>query len=364
MNNNASSKLSPIQIFTLCAASSALGTLCFAPFLKTGIDVSWAVAIVIATAFAAVTAVIYTKALGSPKSRISDTLGKDCVSRFIFRLVLFALALLFIAESALTAYITTDATEMYLLEETPNEVLLLVLLATVCTVFDAGRQYLARCCVILLLLTAIPLIIFVALSLFNIDFGELTALTQPNAASVIRQLPAAVLSCSGGAAAVILISGAQSNKTASSAVLGFSASGIVSLLLLICSVGVFNAKGIGIFKYPYIEMARSVSIGTITLTERFDTILLCVMLIAVIMQLSVFCYCASFCLSRAFGLHSHRCWSYLILPIVFSAAYYADIEIFFGFLSQTAFYAATAITLAAPVVVFALNIGKRRSKNA
>lgn len=362
--NTTSQKLSPLQIFTLCAASSALGTLFFPSLLGINSDASWGVAIVIAALFTAFTASLYLNAMrkNAPNScNFSSDSRLYCAFK---RLILFAAGLFFIAEAALTAFITADATEMYLLEETPNEVLLLALLAAACIVFDAGRQYLARCCVILLLLTVIPLAILISLSLFNIDFGELNALIQPDAASVIHLLPSAILSCSGGAAVIIFANQTADRKDVSAANYGFAASAAVSLLLFASSTGIFTTDGIDVFKYPYVEMARSVSIGTISLTERFDTILLSVMIIAAIMQLAVFCYCASFCFSRAAGLRSHRCFSFLILPVVFSAAYYADIKFIFTLLFKISFWGILIILPAAAIFYLALSFGKRRVKNA
>ena len=275
------------------------------------------------------------------------------------------LGILFIAEAALTAFVTADAVEMYLLEETPNEVVLLALLITACVVFDAGKQYLARCCVILLLISVIPLTILITLSLFNSDPGELSALLQPDAAAVIRQLPAAFLSCSGGGAFVIFASGVQDKKNLTSAVYGFIASAAASLLLFACSVGIFTADGAELFKFPYIEMARSVSVGTIALTERFDIILLSVMIIAVIMQLAVFAYCAAFCFGRSAGFRSHRCFTFLLIPVIFAAAYYSDNEALFNLLAQISFRGAAALMLGiVPFLLILPGLRKRRATNA
>lgn len=362
--NSKSTNLSPLQIFTLCAASSSLGTLCLPPLFGITTDESWAAALIIAALFTSAAIALYLKISQNSGNSHRGILPKFILPSAFRRVFIFLAGLFFTANAAFIAYITADATEMYLLEETPNEVLLLALIATACIMFDAGRQYLARCCVILLLLTSVPLALFVLLSLFNIDFGELKALIHPDFTSIFRQLPAAFISCSGGAAVVILSNNPTNRRGIFSSIYGIAASASVSLLLLACSTGIFTTDGIGIFKYPYIEMARSVSIGTIALTERFDTILLAVMIIAVTMQLAVLCYCASLCFSYASGLHSHRCFSFLILPVVFAAAYYADTEAVFFLLAKIAVWGTLIILPAAVILPSALKIPEKRSENA
>ncbi len=322
--NNQSVGLSSFQIFVMCAVSSALGTLCLAPLLGSGADGSWIYAVLIASAFAAIIAGIYLRTMRRYSFGCFGDFLSCCLPRGISAVLLFLFGLFFLSQSALSAYFASESVRMYLLERTPSGVILLALLITSSIISDYGTRYLARCCELLILLLIIPLALLLILCISNVDFSEAAVAFQPDLRGIIKMLPAALLSCGGGAAFVVLLPNKAENGQFRYAAAGFAASALISALLYACSAGVFTTDGTARLELPFIEMARSVSIGSISFTERFDTVFITIMLTASILQLALFCGCASQCISSAVGLCSHRCITYLALPAVFILAYYAE----------------------------------------
>ncbi len=325
---------SPFQIFSLCAVSTGIGTLCFAPFYYTdgGADAAWPYAVLIAAALASLMTALYIHTSGN--------LGRDSFSEILSRLLtpvfsrilLFAAGIFFAVQSAFTAFAAADAAGMYLLERTPRGIILLAVIFTACIVHDSGLKYTSRCCELLLMIVALPLAALLLLCLLNVDLSEAAVIFQPDISALIRMIPPAVISCSG-ASAVIFAAGHKSAGSKSAA-LGFFCSAAISVILFICSAGIFTADGTAVQKFPFIEMARSVSIGAISLTERFDAIFISIMLIAAIAQLALLGGCASHCLSSVFSLNSQKCFTWLLLPVIFAIAYYAEYQAFRGLLCQ------------------------------
>jgi len=336
-----SASFSPFQIFTLCTVSSGLGTLCFAPFFSAGADAAWPCAVLITAIVSSAAVSIYMVCLKRSGCRSFDSALAYTLNPIASKIILFAFGLFFIAQSALAAYIIADATGMYLLEHTPRAVILLAVVITSCVVHSAGLKYTSRCCELLLMIIIIPLAVLLLLCLFNIDASEALVAVQPASSAVFRQLPAALLSCSGPA--FIVFAAMQRHRCTAGAVSGYFCSAAVSIVLFICAAGIFTVNGTAVQNFPFIEMARSVSIGSISLTERFDTIFISVMFIAAIAQLSLLGSCSAHCLSNACGLRCQECFTWILFPVVFAAAYYAEYQNMRNFLMQTVFQGIIAV---------------------
>lgn len=320
-------------MFTLSAISCALGTLCLSPFCASGsADASWPCAVLLAAGLTAAVVLVYMYMASHLGADSFEQTLSQCFCPFLSRITLVVIGALLTAQTALTAYITTDAIGMYLLEHTPRGAILLAVLFTACVVQDSGLKYALRCCELLLMLISVPLVILLVICLLNTDVGEIAVLLQPKLSSVISQLPAALVSCGGGAA--VTFAACRSSRNACGAVCGFGCSAAVSVLLFICTAGVFTADGAALLKFPYIEMARSVSIGSISLTERFDAVFICIMFTAAIAQAALLGGCASRCFSSAFELRREQSFVWLLLPIIFVLAYYSEYRSFCGALVQ------------------------------
>ena len=351
---------SPFQIFTLCAVSSGLGTLCFAPFYRTGAgaDAAWPYAVLFAAIFASVMTAVYMHSVRHLGADSFEEMLNQCLHPAVSRVLLFACGIFFAVQSALTAYLAADAVGMYLLESTPRGAILLAIIFTACTVHDSGLKYTSRCCELLLMITVIPLAVLLLLCLLNVDISEAAVIIQPDLSAVLSQLPAALLSC-GGAAAVVFAAG-HTAKGGGCASLGYACSAAVSVILFICAAGIFTSEGVAVQKFPFIEMARSVSIGSISLTERFDAVFICAMLLAAVSQMSLLGGCASHCLTSAVGLRSQKCFTWLLLPVIFAVAYYAEYRQFCHIITQIVLRGTVIILLIIiPVVCIAGRIMRK-----
>ena len=344
-NDKASSSF---QTFVLCAVSSGLGTLCLAPLFGYGADGSWAYAVLLSALFASLMTAVHSRTMHGRQADSLRAILRLILPGYVTAALLLASGLFFIAEAGVCACSAERAISTYLLKETPTGAILLALAFTAALIAEPGLRFLSRCCEMLILLLALPLVLLLVLCLANIDLREALVSFQPDIRGVIRLMPAALLSCGGGAAAAVFVTGRTGGNAAASSA-GYLSSAVISVLLYSCAAGVFTTDGTARLEFPFIEAARSVSIGSISLTERFDTVFITIMLTAVILQLALFIRCAASCFDNTFGLRGGT--TFLVLPAVMAAAGFAGYGNVLEILLNVSLRGLIALTAAIPIVL-------------
>ncbi|MBQ4312713.1 MAG: GerAB/ArcD/ProY family transporter, partial [Clostridia bacterium] len=218
---------------------------------------------------------------------------------------------------------------------------------------------------LIFLLLLIPITILFVAGFAMLDYGELRPLLTPDISAIGSQMRAALFSASGIECIFFFLGRRKVRGNTDRAInLAIIATVVLSAVIYIIAVGTLTIDGVSRFTFPLIEMSRIINIGGIALTERFDMLLIVIRIVCVIVQTAIFNYCAALAFSAAFGLDSHRCFIYLLVPVEVVISYLAQLGQFGGLLADVCFYGFVLLTLLfLPILlIIALVRGKKNRR--
>lgn len=256
------------------------------------------------------------------KSKAFPNMLEENLGLILSRIVLVAASVYFIAEICTVTIRQTQMTGLFLLEKTPPQVIAAVLLLTGAFIMYSGIRQISRTAELLFFLIMIPLFIILLLALFCIDYGELRLLIKPVPITSGNQLREALLPLGGIAAMAYFVGYYDKSKRIKGLAGGTLILSIFALAVLLCCVGVFSLGGTAHLSFPLAELSRIVSLGSLAVTERFDILYMIIYTSATILSVGILYYCSCISLCGVFGISSHKCFIFILLPIIFLISYY------------------------------------------
>ncbi len=239
----------------------------------------------------------------------------------ISRIILAVVAVYFIAEICGITVRQTQMTGLFLLEKTPPQVIVAVTLTTSAFIIYSGIRQISRTAELLFFFVSIPLLFILIMALICLDYEELIPLFNPDNFS-LTQAANSMLPFSGVAAVAYFVGYYDKKKNIRGLMGGVSVLSILAVIVLICCVGIFSIGGTKHLTFPLAELSRVVSPGNMALTERFDILYMIIYTTATILSVGILYYCLCISLCGVFGLKSHRCFIFILLPIIFLLSYY------------------------------------------
>lgn len=243
------------------------------------------------------------------------------------RIILSAAALYFIAEICGITVRQTQMTGLFLLEKTPPQVIAAITLVTSSFIIYSGIRQISRTAELLFFFIMLPLTFILILALLGMDYGELLPALSPARVNA-EQVTSSLLPL-GGITAVVYFAGYyDKGKSARSLIGGAGILIVFAMIVLICCVGIFSVGGTKHLAFPLAELSRVASLGNIALTERFDILYMIIYTAATILTSGILYYCCCISLCGVFSVKSHKCFIFILLPIIFLLSYYGlnDIE--------------------------------------
>lgn len=237
------------------------------------------------------------------------------------RIILAAAAIYFVAEICGITARQTQMTGLFLLEKTPSQVIVAVMLTTSAFIIYSGIRQISRTAELLFFFIMLPLTFILIMALFCLDYGELLPLLKPTRVSA-AQAAGSMLPFVGVAAMAYFAGYYDKKKSIRGLSAGVSLLAIYAVVVLICCVGIFSIGGTRHLAFPLAELSRVVSPGNMALTERFDILYMIIYTAATILASGILYYCCCISLCGVFGLKSHRCFIFILLPIIFLLSYY------------------------------------------
>lgn len=246
---------------------------------------------------------------------------RENLGSFLSRIILAAAAVYFADEICCIAVKQTQMTGLFLLEKTPPQIILAVMLITGSFIIYSGIRQISRTAELLFFVIMLPLTFILILALCNLDYGELIPLFKPGKISA-SQITNSILPFSGIAAIAYFAGYYDKSKITKSLVCGVSVLSIYSVIILMSCVGVFSVDGTKHLSFPLAELSRIVSFGNISVTERYDILYMIIYTAAAILTVGILTYCCCISLCGLFGVKSHKCFIFILLPIIFILSYY------------------------------------------
>lgn len=237
------------------------------------------------------------------------------------RIILAAAAVYFIAEICGITVRQTQMTGLFLLEKTPPQVIAAVTLATSAFIIYSGIRQISRTAELLFFFIMLPLTFILIMALLGMDYGELIPMLSPTSVNA-EQITSSLLPLGGITAAAYFAGYYDKGKNARSLVSGAGILGIFAIVVLISCVGIFSVGGTKHLAFPLAELSRVAGLGNIALTERFDILYMIIYTASTILSSGILYYCCCISLCGVFGIKSHKCFIFILLPIIFLLSYY------------------------------------------
>lgn len=279
-----------------------------------------AAALVIAIALTMISMGMLARCYSCSESQSFPALLCELVGRIPARIILAGTAVYFAAEICRVTVKQTQMTGLFLLENTPPQVIPAVTLLTVCFIITSGIRQVSRAAELLFPAIALPLLFILSMGLFTADFGELVPFLRPDRISVgtFQEW----FSPLGGITAAAYFAGYYEKKRLRRCLIsGTLALAVLCAGVLVCCVGVFSVEGTRHLSFPLTELSRVVSIGSITLNHRFDIFYIMIYNAVTLLSAGILFYCCCISLCGVFNVGNHAVFNYLLLPVIYTLSY-------------------------------------------
>lgn len=337
--------LGSFQLFALCALSSVLGV-----FVTTGKGFSPMYFWLTVCLYVLQSVSILLLGLSFSRTEANET-GEHFSYLFsapVARILLVILGVLLLSRSALTLSAQTDCIALYLLEDTPDFAVMLLLLLTAYAALLPGLRRLSGVSTLLVLILPLLILLISASGLISADWGEIRVLAQPVASEFGNALLPAALTASGAECTLFFLGRERSeHRSLKGAAAAPAVCGLIFILLSLTAVGTIGLGGMSFGSFPLIEASRQISLGGIELTERFDLPLITVSLFASVVQMAIFTLCSALSLCAAFRSRKIGQTAAWLLPVQFALSL---------FIQYTGFDSAIQYLCAGGLTVFAIII--------
>ncbi len=316
-----SDKLSGIQLTALTMLSIIGSTSIRLPRMvvaEAGLNGIWVI-IVAGIAVLLLTMVYVMLCKRFPHQTILD-FSKELVGTIFAKIINLFFVIYFIAFSAFVPRFFADALKVFLLENTPIEVILFSLLIVVVYLVSNGINPVARICESFFIIVIIFLAIVQLLSFQNFDITEIYSLWQINIIQIAKAVPMITIAYLG--IEVILFAGAfmsEPKKIGRYAFLGIGIPIIIYTILTIECIGVFSVDTLKYQVYPVLELTKAIAFPG-AFAERFDIFFAAFWVMVAFTSVIVFYYLAVYNVTRLVGMRNYRPFAYLLLPVVYTIA--------------------------------------------
>ena len=239
----------------------------------------------------------------------------SCFSYPASCVVFAAASVYFIIQAALGIHTQKEMIKLYLLSKTPDDIIIAALALTAAMIFYTGLRQLASTAQLLFFIIFPIAALLLIFGLIRMDRGEIRVLLDIKPPKSFFHA-ARSTSALWGIESVIFFLGSKrhSGSTVKAVLLGFVTVFVMFAASFCAAVGSFSLEGAAGIKFPFGEMARTLDIGGITVTERFDILFVFIEIIGCVIKTAIAMYCAGSSLEGIFRLKSHRCFTMILPP--------------------------------------------------
>ncbi|MFC0471105.1 GerAB/ArcD/ProY family transporter [Halalkalibacter kiskunsagensis] len=290
MTNQDQYRISPLEMsLTLISMLLAIGVLTLPRTLAEAMDTGdgWISVLLSSVIIMALVSLMVRLQQNFPGQNLLQFIGETGFGKWIAKLLAICFALYFIPFLAYEARILTVIVRMYLLDRTPPEITLAIILLTTTYAVTKGVQG-----VVHLNLMFIPFIIFVyvILLLFNIDsmtINELRPILPMGFQPLLSAFEPTIFSFLGIELLFFWLAYMKtSNLRALPLNLGISFVAFLYFLIVIVSYTVLSVDGAKVIVFPTVALAQEVEIVE-GLIERFEPVMITIWIMAIFNTMAI-----------------------------------------------------------------------------
>lgn len=226
----------------------------------------------------------------------------------------------FIVFASTVTRISADVTKLYLLDDTPVEVVILSTFLTSTLIVLHGINAIARFNQFIQPIILFLLILVLLLTFSGADLGNNLPILGDGIQPIISSLPSTSFSFLGFEAILFLLPFMKTPQKSTRVILvAFSIVIFLYVFIVIACVSVLGAKEVGYVNYPTLTIAKNIQFPG-SFIERVESIMMISWVPFALTTLLLLHYCSSLILAKLLGLKEHRVISILLIPVVYMLA--------------------------------------------
>lgn len=291
--------------------------------------------------------------------------GRELASSPISNAITIFLFIYFVVFSAFEVRVFAEVVKMFLLHDTPTEIIIISMLLVSAYLIRGGIEGLARMAELILPIVIIP-VLFLFLSLVpQLDFTNLLPLFRTNPIDIIKSVHVTFFSFMGYE--LILIITAYVKDTENLLKFNLLAISIVTFFYLaffMVTLSRFGKNEMKHLLWPTLSLMKTIDLPG-AFIENIEGIVMGLWVLVVFTTLSPLYYVSALILCKLFSLKEHKYFVLPIMPFIYILSLIPDnIALTYDLMEKFANYLGTFVVVILPTIYFIVALIKKRTKGA
>lgn len=280
--------------------------------------------------------------------------GPLLVGKIINTMIIILFILYFLFFVSMIIRISADVTKIFLLDETPLEIILIGILMMSTYLVIHGINPIARFNESLQPGIIIILSVVLLLTLKDADFGRNLPILGDGAQRVIKSIPKIFFSFLGFEILFFLLPFlSKTIKIKRSISIGVISVTLLYAFIMLLSIAVFGQKEVEFLEYPTIALVKNIEVPG-TFIERLESVMMFVWIPFAVTTVVILNYGASILTMHLLKLEEHRTVSLLFFPVIFLLAVLPKDVIQVNLLAEQVSYVGIGLSVGLPILLWCI----------
>lgn len=312
---NSKEKIMNSQIIYIIISSIGLGFI-YPTDKISKLGYSWLLIILLCTAIAVLQGILLCYLPGKFPNKTVQDYSEIILGKYPAKIIGIIITAHFILSTAVQLRIFSNVIKLYLLSNTPRNVIIIVMIATVIYTTIGGMGNILRVIRFFVKLAIIGLILLLAVALASRNYTTVSQIFNLNPKDLIFSLPSSMMLFGGLETIMVSSAFVKHNKSITKSVV--SAVIITGILIIITEFVLlisFGVETLEHIRYPILYLAGSISLNS-TVTQRFDLVFIFAWMILTFSTISIAYYNSSFTLTHLIGTKCIYPSNFALAPVV------------------------------------------------
>lgn len=291
--------------------------------------------------------------------------GRELITTPVSNVVSIILFTYFVIFSAFEVRIFAEVVKMFLLDDTPTEIIIISMLFVSAYLVRGGIEGLARMAELILPIVIIPVFLLLLSLLPDLDFTNLLPIFRTNPLDIIKSVHITFFSFMGYE--LILLFSAYVKDTENLMkfnILSILIATFVYIAFFVVVLSRFGENETKRLLWPTLSLMKTIDLPG-AFIENIEGIVMGLWVLSVFTSLSPFYYSAALILCKLFRLREHKYFVLPIMPIIYILSLVPDnIASAYDLMEKFTNYLGTFVVIIIPIVYLIVALIRKREKGA
>lgn len=338
-----------------------VGTLSLPSTLAMKLNTGGWILLLISGFLVSILAIIITKLMQMYPGKTLVEIGRELIGIPLNNIIMAVFIIYLLGTSAFLVRIFAEVIKMFLLLNTPTEIIIITMLLTTSYIARCGIEPITRITLIITPIVFIPLFFIAVILLQDVDFTNLLPLFRFSVTDVIKAIPASFFSYGGFE--FILIYMAFIEKPKGAAKYNVFAIVIVAVSYIFMFIITLTSFGITVLKdqlWPLLSLMKTIEFPG-AFIENVDGVVMAIWVLLVFTTLAPVLYMKALIMGKVFRLKEHKIFVLPLIPIVFILSLIPDnlVQVY-KYMEIFIYFFGTFSSVIVPIVFYIIAIFKNK----